>query len=54
MPQFVRTSGRYFAKMLSLLSFYIGFIMAGTANRKQALHDKTAGTLVLNRIAPLA
>ena len=44
---FGRASGRYFSKILSWLIFYIGFIMAGFTEKKQGLHDKFAGTLVL-------
>lgn len=44
---FGRASGRYFAKMLSALICMIGFIMAGFTEKKQALHDMLAGTLVV-------
>ena len=44
---FGRATGRYFGKILSALLFYIGFIMAGVTDKKQALHDKLAETLVL-------
>jgi uncharacterized RDD family membrane protein YckC len=43
---FARASGRHFAKFISLI-FFIGFIMAGFTERRQALHDVIAGTLVL-------
>ncbi len=46
---FARATGRYFAKLLSLLPCLIGFIMAGFTERKQALHDLIAGTLVLRQ-----
>jgi uncharacterized RDD family membrane protein YckC len=46
---FGRATGRYFAKILSLLTLMIGYIMAGTTERKQALHDMVAGTLVLRK-----
>jgi uncharacterized RDD family membrane protein YckC len=42
-----RGVGRYFAKILSGMIFYIGFIMAGFDSRKQALHDKLASTFVI-------
>lgn len=42
---FSRASGRYFAKFLSSFLF-IGFIMAAFTDRKRALHDILAGTLV--------
>ena len=43
---FARATGRHFAKYLSGLIFMIGYIMAGFTERKQALHDMIAGTLV--------
>jgi len=42
---FARASGRYFAKFLSTF-LMIGFIMAAFTDRKRALHDILAGTLV--------
>ena len=39
---------RYLAKFLSVLTFGIGFMMAGWTQRKQGLHDKLVRTLVLN------
>ncbi|MFJ7747281.1 RDD family protein [Peribacillus sp. NPDC097295] len=44
---FGKASGRYFATILSGIIFYIGYIMAGFTERKQALHDMVAGTLVI-------
>ena len=38
--------GRLFSKIPSALILYIGFIMAGFDSKKQALHDKIAGTYV--------
>ena len=46
---YLRALGRYFAKILSLLTFFIGYIMAGLTARKQALHDLIAGCLVVNK-----
>lgn len=43
---FGRALARNMAALLSYLTLYIGFIMAGFTERKQALHDKIAGTLV--------
>ena len=43
--------GRWFAAVLSYLSFYIGFLMAGFTERKRALHDMVADTLVVDRWA---
>ena len=48
---FGRALGRTFAKILSVLTLFIGFIMAGFTDRKQALHDKIAHTLVVKRSA---
>ncbi len=44
---FGRASGRHFSKLLSYLTLYIGFIIAGLTVNKQGLHDMVAGTLVL-------
>ncbi|HVT90566.1 MAG TPA: RDD family protein [Tepidisphaeraceae bacterium] len=46
---FGRATGRYFAKFLSQIIFAIGYIMAGLTQRKQALHDFVASTLVSYR-----
>lgn len=46
---FLRATGRYFAKIISALILFIGFIMAAFTERKQALHDMIASTLVLSR-----
>lgn len=43
---FLRAVGRYFAKILSALILFIGFIMVAFTERKQGLHDIIAGTLV--------
>ena len=43
---FVRATGRHFAKILSGMILLIGYIMAGFTERKQALHDMIAGSLV--------
>jgi uncharacterized RDD family membrane protein YckC len=43
---FGKASGRHFGKIISSLILCIGFIMAGFTERKQALHDIMAGTLV--------
>lgn len=44
---FMRGVGRYFAKILSAIILFIGFIMVAFTERKQGLHDILAGTLVL-------
>jgi uncharacterized RDD family membrane protein YckC len=47
---FGRASGRFFAKIISaLIPLWIGYIMAGFTEKKQALHDMIAGCLVLRR-----
>ncbi len=43
---FARASGRHFAKYLSGAILFMGYIIAGFTDRKQALHDMIAGTLV--------
>jgi uncharacterized RDD family membrane protein YckC len=47
---FGRATGRYFAKIISKLTLLIGYIMAGFTQKKQALHDMIAGTLVLRKL----
>jgi uncharacterized RDD family membrane protein YckC len=49
---FGRATGRHFAKILSGLILGIGFLMAAFTERKQALHDMVAGTLVVKGEAP--
>jgi len=44
---FGRATGRHFGKILSGLILGIGYLMAGFTERKQALHDRLAGCLVL-------
>ena len=44
---FIKASVRYFATYLSVLSFFIGFLMAAFTKRKQALHDLIPKTLVV-------
>jgi uncharacterized RDD family membrane protein YckC len=46
---FGRATGRYFGKIISALICYIGFIMAGFTERKQALHDMMVGCLVVTK-----
>jgi uncharacterized RDD family membrane protein YckC len=42
-----RAIGRYFAKMLSAIILYIGYIMAGFDSQKRALHDMICDTRVI-------
>jgi uncharacterized RDD family membrane protein YckC len=47
---FLHATGRFFAKIITgLIPLGIGYIMAGFTERKQALHDMIAGTLVVRR-----
>lgn len=46
---FGRANGRFWSKLLSGLFLSIGYIIAGFTERKQALHDLIAATLVSNR-----
>ena len=47
---FSHATGRYFAKIISgLVPLAIGYIMAGFTEKKQALHDLIAGTLVVRK-----
>lgn len=43
--------GRWVSATLSYLTLYIGFLMAAFTERKRALHDMVAGTLVVDRWA---
>lgn len=47
---FGRATGRYFGKIISGLILWIGYIMAGFTERKQALHDILAGCLVIRKV----
>lgn len=44
---FLRATGRHFAKLVSIATLCIGYLMAGFTSRKQALQDFIAGTLVI-------
>lgn len=44
---FGQASGRFFGKIISGMTLLIGYMMAGFTERKQALHDILAGTLVV-------
>lgn len=46
---FGRANARYFSKILSGLTLFIGYMMAGWTNKKQALHDVIASTLVMQK-----
>jgi uncharacterized RDD family membrane protein YckC len=45
---FAHASGRFFGKIVTgMIPFGVGYMMAGFTERKQALHDMIAGTLVI-------
>lgn len=44
---FGRAAGRYFARFLSLVLVYVGYLMQPFTRRKQALHDMISGTVVV-------
>ncbi|MDD1681583.1 MAG: RDD family protein, partial [Methanoregula sp.] len=46
-PTFARVTLRHFAKFVSALIIFIGFLMIGLTQRRQGLHDRIAGCLVL-------
>jgi uncharacterized RDD family membrane protein YckC len=48
---FARGIGRYLAGILSSLTLCIGYVMAGFTDRKRALHDMVASTLVVDQWA---
>jgi uncharacterized RDD family membrane protein YckC len=46
---FGRATIRHFAKIISSLTFLVGYVLAGFTEKKQALHDIIAHCLVLRR-----
>lgn len=46
---FGRATGRYFGKIISGMIMYIGYIIAGFTEKKQALHDIMAYCLVVRK-----
>lgn len=46
---FRKATGRHFGKIISGAILWIGYIMAAFTEKKQALHDKMAGCLVINQ-----
>jgi len=44
---FGKANGRFWSKILSALILFIGFVMVAFTEKKQGLHDKIAGTLVV-------
>ncbi|NND95165.1 MAG: RDD family protein [Flavobacteriales bacterium] len=43
---FGKATGRYFSKIISAIILFIGYLMQPFTEKKQALHDIIAGTLV--------
>ena len=48
---FARAAGRYFGLIVSSLTLFIGFAMAGFTERKRALHDMMCDTVVVDKWA---
>ena len=48
---FGKANVRYWSKIISAITLYIGFIMVAFTERKQGLHDKIAGTLVITPVS---
>lgn len=46
---FDKATVRYWSKIISTLTFFIGYIMAGFTTKKQALHDIIADTIVIEK-----
>lgn len=46
---FGHASGRYWSKIVSMLTLYVGYMMAGFTKNKQALHDMIASTYVVDK-----
>ncbi|MCX6689724.1 MAG: RDD family protein [Methanoregula sp.] len=46
---FARATLRHFGKFISLLIIFIGFLMIAFTKKKQGLHDKIGGCLVLRQ-----
>ncbi|MFB3813747.1 MAG: RDD family protein [Terriglobales bacterium] len=44
---FMHATGRYFAKLINNLTFYIGWLLVAFTERKQGLHDMIAGTYMI-------
>jgi uncharacterized RDD family membrane protein YckC len=44
---YMRAVGRYFAKLLSFITLYIGFIIAAFDDQKRSLHDRICNTRVV-------
>jgi len=40
---------RYWAKLLSTMTLYTGFMLSGWTKKKRALHDMIADTLIIKK-----
>jgi uncharacterized RDD family membrane protein YckC len=49
---FARATGRHFASWLSSMTIGIGYLLVAWTEKKQALHDMIANTLVVRRTLP--
>jgi uncharacterized RDD family membrane protein YckC len=47
---FGRATGRYFGKILSSITLFIGYLMQPFTERRQTLHDMLAACLVLRKV----
>jgi uncharacterized RDD family membrane protein YckC len=45
---FARAAARFVAKLLSVLTLFVGYLLIAITARRQALHDLIAGTLVVH------
>ena len=50
-PSTGKLVGRYFAYFISMIPLFLGIIWVGIDKRKQGLHDKLAGTVVVRNTA---
>lgn len=46
---FARATGRHFAKFISTIIIFVGIIMIAFTDKKQGLHDRIAGTMVIKK-----
>ncbi len=46
---FLKSTARYVWRLLSVLTLFLGFVLAGFTSKKQTLHDLLAGCLVLKK-----
>ena len=46
---FGRASWRYIAKLISWMTFFLGFLVAAITPKKQAFHDYAANTIVVKK-----